>query len=75
MDRIVIRRLFTIHIRNQFSNDSTPKTEGQKNVSSFRQPKNLQFNPEKIDQVGAEFNGRTTQRYQYTITESKSGSD
>ncbi|HZC49700.1 MAG TPA: hypothetical protein VE244_11635 [Nitrososphaeraceae archaeon] len=32
--------------------------------------KNLQFNPEKIDQVGAEFNGRMTQRYQYTVTES-----
>ena len=25
--------------------------------------------------MGAEFNGRMTQRYQYTVTESKSGSD
>jgi hypothetical protein len=73
-DRMVIRRLFTIHIRNQFSNNSTQRQK-DKNVSSFSQPKNLQFNPEKIDQVGAEFNGRMTQRYQYTVTESKSGSD
>ena len=27
---VIIRRLFTIHIRNQFSGNSTPKTEGQK---------------------------------------------
>lgn len=28
----------------------------------------------KLYQVRAEFNGRTTQRYQYTVTESKIGS-
>ena len=35
----------------------------------------LQFNPEKIDQTKAEFNGRKTQRYQYTVSEPNSGSD
>lgn len=29
----------------------------------------LQFNPEKIEQVEAEFNGKKSQRYRYTITE------
>jgi hypothetical protein len=50
------------------------KDRRAKNVSSFSQPKNLQFNPEKLYQVRPEFNGRTTQRYQYTVTESKIGS-
>jgi hypothetical protein len=35
----------------------------------------LQFNPEKIEQTEAEFNGRKTQRYQYMITELNSGSN
>jgi hypothetical protein len=35
----------------------------------------LQFNPEKIEQIEAEFNGRKTQRYQYTVTEPNSGSN
>jgi hypothetical protein len=29
----------------------------------------LRFYPEKIEQTEAEFNGRKTQRYQYTVTE------
>jgi hypothetical protein len=29
----------------------------------------LQFNPEKIEQVEAEFNGKKTMRYRYTVTE------
>jgi hypothetical protein len=29
----------------------------------------LQFNPENIEQIEAEFNGKKTQRYQYTVTE------
>src|SRR5687768_18610242 len=33
----------------------------------------LKFNPEKIDQVEAEFNGRKSIRYRYTVTESNSG--
>jgi hypothetical protein len=33
----------------------------------------LQFNPESIEQVEAEFNGKKTQRYQYTITEPNNG--
>jgi hypothetical protein len=28
-----------------------------------------QFNPEKIEQVEAEFNGKKSQRYRYTITD------
>jgi hypothetical protein len=35
----------------------------------------LQFNPEKIEQIEAEFNGKKTQRYQYTVTEPNSGSN
>lgn len=45
-----------------------------KECLKFQPTKNLQFNPEKIYQVRAEFNGRTTQRYQYTVTDSKIGS-
>ncbi len=33
----------------------------------------LQFNPENIEQVEAEFNGKKTQRYQYTVTEPNNG--
>jgi hypothetical protein len=29
----------------------------------------LQFDPEKIEQVEAEFNGKKTMRYRYTVTE------
>jgi hypothetical protein len=29
----------------------------------------LKFNPEKIDQVEAEFNGRKSIKYRYTVTE------
>jgi hypothetical protein len=32
----------------------------------------LKFNPEKIDQVEAEFNGRKSIRYRYTVTEPNS---
>ena len=35
----------------------------------------LEFNPEKIEQTEAEFNGRKTQRYQYTVTEPNSDSN
>jgi hypothetical protein len=35
----------------------------------------LQFDPEKIEQIEAEFNGRKTQRYQYTVTEPNSSSN
>src|ERR687888_539331 len=34
----------------------------------------LQFNPEKIEQIEAEFNGRKTQRYQYTVVDPNSNS-
>jgi len=34
----------------------------------------LQFDPKKIEQTEAEFNGRKTQRYQYTVTDPNSGS-
>jgi hypothetical protein len=34
----------------------------------------LQFNAEKIEQTEAEFNGRKTQRYRYTVTEPNNGS-
>jgi hypothetical protein len=29
----------------------------------------LEFNPEQIEQVEAEFNGKKTQRYRYTVTD------
>ena len=29
----------------------------------------LEFNPEKIEQVEAEFSGKKTQRYRYTVTD------
>ncbi len=29
----------------------------------------LQFNPEKIEQTDAEFNGKKSQRYRYTVTD------
>ena len=32
----------------------------------------LQFDPEKIEQVEAEFNGKKTMRYRYTVTEPNS---
>jgi hypothetical protein len=35
----------------------------------------LQFNPEKIEQVEVEFNGKKSQRYQYTVTDPNSGSN
>src|ERR671921_2213353 len=35
----------------------------------------LQFNPEKTEQTEAEFNGKKSQRYQYTVTEPNSGSN
>jgi hypothetical protein len=35
----------------------------------------LKFYPGKIEQTEAEFKGRMTQRYQYTITEPNSGSN
>ena len=35
----------------------------------------LQFDPEKTEQTDVEFNGRKTQRYQYTVTEPNSGSN
>src|SRR5215204_6541077 len=34
----------------------------------------IQFNPEKIEQVEAEFNGKKSQRYRYTVTEPDNGS-
>jgi hypothetical protein len=34
----------------------------------------LQFNPEKIEQIEAEFNGRKTHRYQYTVREPNNSS-
>ena len=34
-----------------------------------------QFNPEKIEQVEAEFNGKKSQRYRYTVTEPDNGSN
>ena len=35
----------------------------------------LQFNPEKIEQVQAEFNGKKSQRYSYTVTDPNNGSN
>src|SRR6478736_182905 len=35
----------------------------------------LEFNPEKIEQMEAEFNGKKTQRYQYAVTEPSSGNN
>jgi hypothetical protein len=34
----------------------------------------LEFNPEKIEQVEAEFNGKKSQRYRYTVTDPNNGS-
>jgi hypothetical protein len=34
----------------------------------------LEFNPEKIEQVEAEFNGKKSQRYRYVVTDPNSGS-
>ena len=33
----------------------------------------LEFNPERIEQVEAEFNGKKTQRYRYTVTDPNNG--
>ncbi|MGA9152807.1 MAG: hypothetical protein WBZ36_19700 [Candidatus Nitrosopolaris sp.] len=33
----------------------------------------LEFNPEKIEQVEAEFNGKKSQRYRYTVTDPNNG--
>ena len=33
-----------------------------------------EFNPEKIEQVEAEFNGKKNQRYRYTVTDPNNGS-
>jgi hypothetical protein len=33
----------------------------------------LEFNPEQIEQVEAEFNGKKTQRYRYTVTDPNNG--
>jgi hypothetical protein len=35
----------------------------------------LQFNPEKIEQTEAEFNGRKTPRYQYAVRDPNSGTN
>jgi hypothetical protein len=35
----------------------------------------LGFNPEKIEQMEAEFNGKKSQRYQYAVIEPNSGSN
>lgn len=35
----------------------------------------LQFNPEQIEQVEAEFNEKKNQRYRYTITDPNNNSD
>jgi hypothetical protein len=35
----------------------------------------LQFNPENIEQIEAEFNGEKTLRYQYTVTEPNNGNN
>ena len=35
----------------------------------------LQFNPENIEQIEAEFNGKKTPRYQYTVTEPNNGNN
>jgi hypothetical protein len=35
----------------------------------------LQFNPEKIEQVEAEFNGKKSQRYRYTVTDPNDSSN
>jgi hypothetical protein len=35
----------------------------------------LSFNPEKIDQVEAEFNGKKSMRFRYTIMEDRSGDE
>ena|SRR5215211_8738852 len=35
----------------------------------------LQFDPEKIEQVQAEFNGKKSQRYRYTVTDPNNGSN
>jgi hypothetical protein len=34
----------------------------------------LEFNPEKIEQVEAEFNGKKSKRYRYTVTDPNNGS-
>jgi hypothetical protein len=33
----------------------------------------LEFNPEKIEQIEAEFNGKKSQRYRYTVTDPNNG--
>jgi hypothetical protein len=35
----------------------------------------LEFNPEKIEQVEAEFNGKMSQRYRYTVIDPNNGSN
>jgi hypothetical protein len=40
-----------------------------------REKKVYQFNPEKIEQVEAEFNGKKSQRYRYAVTDPGNGSD
>ena len=37
------------------------------------QKKVLQFNPEKVEQVEAEFNGKKSMRFRYTVIEEGSG--
>ena len=34
----------------------------------------LQFNPEKIDPIETDFNGKKSQRYRYTVTDPNNGS-
>ena len=34
----------------------------------------LEFNPEQIEQVETEFNGKKSRRYRYTVTDSNNGS-
>jgi hypothetical protein len=60
---MLIRRLITIHIQNQFSNNGISKSEGQRMSQVSANQKIYSSIQTKLDQVGAEFNGRTTQRY------------
>lgn len=50
---MIIRRLFFIHIRNQFYNNSSAKTEKQKCIK-FQPIKKSTIQPREIDQVGVE---------------------
>lgn len=56
------------------SNNGISNIEGQRMSQASANQKIYNSIQRKLYQVRAEFNGRTTQRYQYTVTESKSGS-